>query len=66
MELHVAVAFGAVIAGGAVLGVVGALLALPFTATVQAFVSTYAQHHEVAEETLEESRARRGRRRSRR
>lgn len=63
MELHVAVAFGAVIAGGAVLGVVGALLALPLTATVQAFVSTYAQHHEVAEETLDESRRRRGRRR---
>jgi len=60
MELHVAVAFGAVIAGGAVLGVVGALLALPFTATVQAFISTYAQHHDVHEETLAESRQRRG------
>ena len=65
MELHVAVAFGAVIAGGAILGVVGALLALPLTATVQAFVSTYAQHHEVTEETLEESRARRRRGRRR-
>jgi predicted PurR-regulated permease PerM len=63
MELHVAVAFGAVIAGGAVLGVVGALLALPFTATVQAFISTYAQHHDVHEETLAESRQRRGQRR---
>ena len=65
MELHVAVAFGAVIAGGAVLGVVGALLALPFTATVQAFISTYAQHHDVHEETLAESRQRRGLRRGR-
>ena len=61
MELHVAVAFGAVIAGGAILGVVGALLALPFTATVQAFISTYAQQHDVDEETLAESRQRRGR-----
>ncbi len=41
MQLHVAVAFGAVIAGAALLGVVGALLALPFAATVQSFVSTY-------------------------
>jgi predicted PurR-regulated permease PerM len=62
MELHVAVAFGAVIAGAAVLGVVGALLALPFTATVQAFISTYAQQHDIDEKTLAESRQRRGRR----
>ena len=40
MEIHVAVAFGAVIAGSALMGIVGALLALPFAATVQAFVST--------------------------
>jgi predicted PurR-regulated permease PerM len=65
MELHVTVAFGAVIAGGAILGVIGALLALPFTATVQAFISTYAQHHEVDERTLAASQARRSRRRRR-
>ncbi len=58
MEIHVAVAFAAVIAGGSVLGVVGALLALPFTATLQAFVSTFINRHEV-EEALAESRARR-------
>ncbi len=40
MEIHVAVAFGAVIAGSALMGIVGALLALPFAATVQAFVSS--------------------------
>ena len=40
MEIHVAVAFGAVIAGSALMGIVGALLALPFAATVQAFIST--------------------------
>ena len=40
MEIHVAVAFGSVIAGSALMGIVGALLALPFAATVQAFVST--------------------------
>ncbi|MFQ5556861.1 MAG: AI-2E family transporter [Acidimicrobiales bacterium] len=60
MEIHVATAFGAVIAGGALLGIVGALLALPFAATVQAFVSTYFSHHEVHEATLAESRTRRG------
>ncbi|MEQ8842391.1 MAG: AI-2E family transporter [Acidimicrobiales bacterium] len=61
MEIHVAVAFGAVLAGAALLGVVGALLALPFTATAQAFISGYRQHHEVAAETLSGTSARRGR-----
>lgn len=50
MEIHVAVAFGAVIAGGALLGVVGALLALPAAATFQAFLSTIVNHHELVEE----------------
>jgi predicted PurR-regulated permease PerM len=54
MQLHAAVAFGAVIAGAAVLGVVGALLALPAAATVQAFVSTYLSRHEVIESSLTE------------
>ena len=44
MEIHVAVAFGAVVVGAALLGVIGALLALPFAATVQAFISGYLQH----------------------
>jgi predicted PurR-regulated permease PerM len=52
MQLHAAVAFGAVIAGAAILGVVGALLALPAAATLQAFVSTYLSRHEVVESAL--------------
>ena len=55
MEIHVAVAYGSVIAGAALLGVVGALLALPFAATAQAFVAGYRQHFDVAEDTLAES-----------
>jgi predicted PurR-regulated permease PerM len=62
MEIHVAVAFGAVLAGAALLGVVGALLALPFAATAQAFISGFRQHHEVAEDALAQSAQRRGRR----
>ncbi len=61
MQLHVAVAFGSVIAGAAVLGVIGALLALPAAATVQAVVSSAAERHEVAEDLLAESQVRRGR-----
>ena len=38
MSLHPAVAFGAVIAGGAILGPIGALLALPAAASIQALV----------------------------
>lgn len=55
MELHAAVAFGAVIAGAAMLGATGALLALPAAATLQAFVSTYLQRHEVVSSSLTDS-----------
>ena len=41
MQLHVAVAFGAVIVGITLLGVVGAFLALPFAATLQAWLSSW-------------------------
>jgi predicted PurR-regulated permease PerM len=61
MEIHVAVAFGSVLAGAALLGVVGALLALPFAATAQAFISGYRQRHDIEEEALERSAQRRGR-----
>ena len=60
MQIHVAVAFGAVIAGNAILGIVGALLALPFAATLQSIVSAAAERHDIDEEILSESRIRRG------
>jgi len=47
MEVHPAVAFGAVIAGTAILGPVGALLALPVSATLQGFISTYVSRYSV-------------------
>jgi predicted PurR-regulated permease PerM len=47
MDLHPAVAFGTVIAGAALLGAVGALLALPAAAVVQAIGSTYFDRHDV-------------------
>ena len=59
MAIHAAMAFGAVIAGAALLGVVGAMLALPAAATLQAVISTAAERHEVAEDLLEASRERR-------
>jgi len=60
MELHPAVAFGTVIAGAALIGPVGAVLALPAAAVGQAFVSTYVQRHDVVESELtHESRRRR-------
>lgn len=49
MHLHPAIAFGGVIVGAALLGPVGAVLALPVAATIQAFVSSYVQRHEVVE-----------------
>ena len=47
MQVHPAVAFGSVIAGTAILGPVGALLALPVSATLQGFISTYAARYNV-------------------
>jgi predicted PurR-regulated permease PerM len=49
MAIHPAVAFGSVIAGAAVLGGVGALLALPATASLQAFASNYMRRYEVVD-----------------
>lgn len=47
LDMHPAVAFGAVLAGAALLGATGALLAIPVTATVQAFSGAYIRRYEV-------------------
>ncbi|MCU0269332.1 MAG: AI-2E family transporter [Acidimicrobiales bacterium] len=52
MQLHPAVAFGAVIAGAGVLGGTGALLALPAAAMLQAIGSTYIERHPVVDSHL--------------
>jgi len=52
MELHPAIAFGAAFAGGSLLGVPGALMALPVAATVQALIGAYLHRHEVVESPL--------------
>ena len=56
MEIHVTVAFGSVIVGSLLLGAVGAVLALPAAATIQAFLASYLERHEVVQE-LEEAEA---------
>ena len=52
MSLHPAVAFGAAFAGGSLLGVPGALMALPVAATIQALVGAYLHRHEVVDSPL--------------
>lgn len=47
MALHPAVAFGAAIAGGSLMGAPGALMALPVAASFQAFAGSYIDRHEV-------------------
>jgi predicted PurR-regulated permease PerM len=54
MDLHPAVAFGAAIAGGILLGPVGAIMALPLAGVIQAFVSTFLQRHDVIDSHLTE------------
>ncbi|WP_067653838.1 AI-2E family transporter [Nocardia harenae] len=50
LDMHPAVAFGAVLAGAALLGPTGALLAIPVTATVQGFAGAYIRRYEVRPE----------------
>jgi predicted PurR-regulated permease PerM len=52
MSLHPAVSFGSAIAGGTLLGVPGALMALPVAATTQAFISTYVERYKVVDSPL--------------
>jgi predicted PurR-regulated permease PerM len=52
MDLHPAIAFGAAIAGGAVLGAVGAILAIPAAAMAQAVISNFGERHEVVDSHL--------------
>ncbi|WP_306363159.1 AI-2E family transporter [Nocardia sp. CC227C] len=51
LDMHPAVAFGAVLAGAALFGATGALLAIPVTATAQAFIGAYIRRYEVNEPT---------------
>ncbi|MFG2621574.1 AI-2E family transporter [Streptomyces sp. NPDC048507] len=49
VDIHPAVAFGSVIAGTALLGAVGALIAIPAVATLQSFLGAYVKRYEVSE-----------------
>ncbi|HSB86260.1 MAG TPA: AI-2E family transporter [Ilumatobacteraceae bacterium] len=59
MDLHPAIAFGSAIAGGAVLGAVGALLAIPAAAMLQAVLSNVGARHEVIDSHLTSTQPRR-------
>ena len=50
MHIHPAVAFGAVIAGGALGGAFGALIAIPIVASIQSVVETYGRRYELIPE----------------
>lgn len=49
VDIHPAVAFGSVVAGTALLGAVGALIAIPATATLQGFFAAYVRRYEVTD-----------------
>ncbi|QXE38987.1 AI-2E family transporter [Streptomyces sp. GMY02] len=58
VDIHPAVAFGSVIAGTALLGAVGALIAIPAVATLQAFLGAYVRRYDV----MDDARVQGGRR----
>ncbi|MFI0203886.1 AI-2E family transporter [Streptomyces sp. NPDC016734] len=47
VDIHPAVAFGSVVAGTALLGAVGALIAIPAVATLQSFLGAYVKRYEL-------------------
>ncbi|MCX3060505.1 AI-2E family transporter [Streptomyces sp. GXMU-J5] len=59
VDIHPAVAFGAVIAGTALLGAVGALIAIPAVATLQAFLGAYVKRYDVTDDPRVHGRRRR-------
>ena len=52
MDVHPALAIGTVFAGGLLLGGVGAILALPATAVIQAIISGYTTERDVIDAPL--------------
>lgn len=66
MDLHPALAFGSAIAGAALLGAIGALLALPAAAMIQAIASQRGSRHDVVDSPLTTSQSPRKKRKRRR
>ncbi|WP_172386132.1 AI-2E family transporter [Streptomyces sp. MNP-20] len=60
VDIHPAVAFGSVIAGTALLGAVGALIAIPAVATLQAFLGAYVKRYDVMDDPRVHGHRRRG------
>ncbi|MGY5126671.1 AI-2E family transporter [Streptomyces nigrescens] len=60
VDIHPAVAFGSVVAGTALMGAVGALIAIPATATLQAFLGAYVKRYEVTDDLRVHGRRGRG------
>lgn len=50
VDIHPAVAFGSVVAGTALLGAAGTLIAIPVVATLQAFLGAYGKRYDVADD----------------
>ncbi|NGO80747.1 AI-2E family transporter [Streptomyces sp. YC504] len=60
VDIHPAVAFGSVVAGTALLGAVGALIAIPAVATMQAFLGAYVKRYDVTDDPRVHGHRRRG------
>ncbi|MFF3500078.1 AI-2E family transporter [Streptomyces sp. NPDC003247] len=60
VDIHPAVAFGSVVAGTALLGAVGALIAIPAVATLQAFLGAYVKRYAVTDDPRVHGHRRRG------
>jgi predicted PurR-regulated permease PerM len=62
LQVHAAVAFGSAILGAAILGPIGAILALPASAMIQSLVGSWGERHDVIDDALVREAAKKPRR----
>lgn len=66
LDIHPAIAFGSVIVGAALIGAIGAIIAIPIAAAITAIVETYGHRYELIPTLAAEDAAKQKKRKARR
>lgn len=66
LDIHPAIAFGSVIIGAALVGAIGAIIAIPIAAAITAIVETYGHRYELIPQLAAEDAAKQKKRKDRR
>ena len=65
LDIHPAIAFGSVIVGAALIGAIGAIIAIPIAAAITAIVETYGHRYQLIPELAAQDEAKQKKRRAR-